>query len=74
MAGEAIEQIMQVGGWKTEAIARYYVERSDAKRRRARDYCTAVRPPRLVCHGLSRPILPYVFAVSTGPQDPVKTD
>ena len=40
MAGEAIEQIMQVGGWKTEAIARYYVEPS-AKRRRAQDYNAA---------------------------------
>ena len=39
LAGEAIEEIMLVGGWKTEAIARYYVEPS-AKRRRA---------PRLQC-------------------------
>lgn len=28
---------MKVGGWKTEAISRYYVEPS-AKRRRARSY------------------------------------
>lgn len=44
MAGEAIEQIMQVGGWKTEAIARYYVEPS-AKRRRAQDYSAANEAP-----------------------------
>ena len=44
MAGEAIEQIMQVGGWKTEAIARYYVEPS-TKRRRAQDYSAANEAP-----------------------------
>ena len=33
MAGEAIEQIMKVRGWKTESIARYYVEPSSKKKR-----------------------------------------
>lgn len=44
MAGESIAQIMQVGGWKTEAIARYYVEPS-AKRRRAQNYHAANDAP-----------------------------
>lgn len=44
MAGEAIEQIMQVGGWKTESIARYYVEPS-SKRQRAKGYNAANDAP-----------------------------
>lgn len=44
LAGESIEQIMQVGGWKTEAITRYYVEPS-AKRQRARTYNAANAAP-----------------------------
>ena len=43
LAGEAIEEIMLVGGWKTEAIARYYVEPS-AKRQRAHDYTANEAP------------------------------
>ena len=44
MAGETIEQIMKVGGWKTESIARYYVEPS-SKKKRARTYNAANDAP-----------------------------
>lgn len=37
LAGDTIESIMQVGGWKTESVSRYYVEPSSA-RKRARSY------------------------------------
>ena len=71
MVGEAIEQIVQVGGCKTKAIARCYVEPS-AKRWRARDYSAANKAP--PSRHLSKPTLPHAFAVRTGPRDFVKTD
>jgi len=47
LAGETIERIMQLGGWKTEAIAKYYVEPASTKR--ARTYNAANDAPLSAC-------------------------
>ena len=44
MGGSAIEEIMQMGGWKTESMAKYYVEPS-SKRQRAANYTATNEEP-----------------------------
>lgn len=53
---------MQAGGWKTESIARYFVEPS-SKKKRVRTYNAANDDP---WSSASKPILSRVFVVSGG--------
>ena len=53
LAGTAVDEIMQIGGWKTESVAKYYIGATSSgkvlgsKRTRGQSYASASELPLL---------------------------